>query len=454
MSEVKDPKIKLFGKTIELPENAAAATADDEACDPGSSQSRGTAIGDSSNQDPACSSDSTLEDSRFLSGDAEEHESIKTPSVPETRHEHLISKELKNSNTTRPTSTDSNTPSNSDASIKTLKPKEDQTESTSNNSSNENTLRKPGKILPCPRCNSMDTKFCYFNNYNVSQPRHFCKNCQRYWTAGGTMRNVPVGAGRRRNKNSSASQFRHLMLPEALQLPDGIHRQHPNGTILNFGPDSPMCESISAVLNISENGPRKPDEVGISVPQGKKENGDDCSSRSDEAGSKSRLSEPMPFCHPFSYPSPHWPYTWNPVQWGPVGNFSVPFYSTAPPYWGWNVPWVMPPAAPNSPTLGKHARGDDDDIIVGPKGDSTEEETVKESIPEKCLWVPKTLRIDDPGEAAKSSIWTTLGIKNDGVDGGLFKTFRNEMEGGEKARPFGSSNPAVLSRSLSFLESS
>jgi hypothetical protein len=46
----------------------------------------------------------------------------------------------------------------------------------------------------------METKFCYFNNYNVNQPRHFCKGCQRYWTAGGALRNVPVGAGRRKNK--------------------------------------------------------------------------------------------------------------------------------------------------------------------------------------------------------------------------------------------------------------
>ncbi|XP_064958186.1 dof zinc finger protein 5-like [Musa acuminata AAA Group] len=52
--------------------------------------------------------------------------------------------------------------------------------------------------LPCPRCKSKETKFCYFNNYNVNQPRHFCKACHRYWTAGGTLRNVPVGAGRRK----------------------------------------------------------------------------------------------------------------------------------------------------------------------------------------------------------------------------------------------------------------
>ncbi|CAN6337093.1 unnamed protein product [Urochloa humidicola] len=54
--------------------------------------------------------------------------------------------------------------------------------------------------LPCPRCRSQDTKFCYFNNYNVNQPRHFCRACHRYWTAGGAIRNVPVGSGRRKNR--------------------------------------------------------------------------------------------------------------------------------------------------------------------------------------------------------------------------------------------------------------
>ncbi|CAK9152530.1 unnamed protein product [Ilex paraguariensis] len=54
--------------------------------------------------------------------------------------------------------------------------------------------------LKCPRCDSSNTKFCYFNNYSLSQPRHFCKACKRYWTRGGTLRNVPVGGGCRKNK--------------------------------------------------------------------------------------------------------------------------------------------------------------------------------------------------------------------------------------------------------------
>jgi hypothetical protein len=41
-------------------------------------------------------------------------------------------------------------------------------------------------------------------NGSVNQPRHFCKGCQRYWTAGGTLRNVPVGSGRRKSKSAAA----------------------------------------------------------------------------------------------------------------------------------------------------------------------------------------------------------------------------------------------------------
>nr|XP_043613251.1 dof zinc finger protein DOF3.6-like isoform X2 [Erigeron canadensis] len=57
--------------------------------------------------------------------------------------------------------------------------------------------------MKCPRCESTNTKFCYFNNYSLSQPRHFCKTCRRYWTRGGALRSVPVGGGCRRNKKTS-----------------------------------------------------------------------------------------------------------------------------------------------------------------------------------------------------------------------------------------------------------
>lgn len=56
--------------------------------------------------------------------------------------------------------------------------------------------------LKCPRCDSSNTKFCYYNNYSLSQPRYFCKTCRRYWTNGGSLRNVPVGGGCRKNKRA------------------------------------------------------------------------------------------------------------------------------------------------------------------------------------------------------------------------------------------------------------
>ncbi|GAA0160836.1 hypothetical protein LIER_17298 [Lithospermum erythrorhizon] len=59
--------------------------------------------------------------------------------------------------------------------------------------------------LKCPRCDSPNTKFCYYNNYNLSQPRHYCKNCKRYWTKGGALRNIPIGGGSRKNSKRSST---------------------------------------------------------------------------------------------------------------------------------------------------------------------------------------------------------------------------------------------------------
>lgn len=309
------------------------------------------------------------------------------------------------------------------------------------------------------------------------------------------MRNVPVGAGRRKNKNST-SQFRHLNVPEGLQsprveLPNGMHQPmlSPNGTVITFNSDTPLCESMVSVLNIVDktvmrNGFQRPEEVG-------KENGDDHLSRSSTTAVSSKeevgKTGPIPNCHPFPsqipcFPGAPWPYPWHSVPFSPPnfpqGSFALPFFSTTPPpYWGcavpgpWNVPWIIPPtpsqshtppnSGSNSPTLGKHSR---DDLTLKPV--NTDETSEKERNPERCLWVPKTLRIDDPGEAAKSSIWATLGIKNEregdsmgGGGGGLFKAFQSQSKGDEKAQGPETStvlqaNPAALSRSLSFHESS
>ncbi|XP_027161395.1 dof zinc finger protein DOF4.6-like isoform X1 [Coffea eugenioides] len=84
------------------------------------------------------------------------------------------------------------------------------------------------QALNCPRCNSTNTKFCYYNNYSLTQPRYFCKTCRRYWTEGGTLRNVPVGGGSRKNKRSSSSTTSVSSLPPASssenkKLPDLSH---------------------------------------------------------------------------------------------------------------------------------------------------------------------------------------------------------------------------------------
>ncbi|KAI4386970.1 hypothetical protein MLD38_004842 [Melastoma candidum] len=77
--------------------------------------------------------------------------------------------------------------------------------------------------LTCPRCQSTNTKFCYFNNYNLSQPRHFCKSCKRYWTKGGSLRNIPVGGTTRKpNKKDSPAKKPGTIAPDRGQRkPDG-----------------------------------------------------------------------------------------------------------------------------------------------------------------------------------------------------------------------------------------
>ncbi|KAG6475632.1 dof zinc finger protein DOF1.6-like [Zingiber officinale] len=90
----------------------------------------------------------------------------------------------------------------------------------------------------CPRCESRDTKFCYYNNYNMSQPRHFCKSCRRYWTLGGTLRNVPIGgATRKRLRPTPASEFRPLPPPPSQQQP-------PSADTVATS-DLPACRSSS-----------------------------------------------------------------------------------------------------------------------------------------------------------------------------------------------------------------
>lgn len=229
------------------------------------------------------------------------------------------------------------------------------------------TLKKPDKILPCPRCTSMDTKFCYFNNYNVNQPRHFCKSCQRYWTAGGAMRNMPVGAGRRKNKNS---------IPTSDSLPENLQE--------NNGFDSNISK-VQSIPGPAVSWPYNPFNSTIPIPH---------------------LCPSTPI-----YPSTYWN--------------CIPF---------------LPPSASDT-ILGKHSR---DELLM--KSNDSDDDLKKQKNP---ILIPKTLRIDDLDEAAKSSIWVSLGIKNEN-----FKAFQ---EKGEKKHQVTTNspvhaNPAAFSRSLCFQE--
>ncbi|XP_017221059.1 cyclic dof factor 1 [Daucus carota subsp. sativus] len=326
--------------------------------------------------------------------------------------------------------------------------------------SDEKSLGKPDKLLPCPRCCSMDTKFCYYNNYNVSQPRHFCKKCQRYWTAGGTMRSVPVGSGRRKSKCSPASKYHQMIITEALQAArvasaNGIYQ--PNGSLLAFGSDSAQCENTSSApihKRKSENCVRNnsfeetddgnssgssstvlnPNEKVLCVRPKLKNN----------QQSPSQLS---------CFPVPPWASPWNTAEWRsatqqpafcPPG-FPTSFYPT-PSYWActapnpWNMPWLSPQCSSGELSNPEKLPLEDQDLRRG-------------------VLTPKTLRIHDPIEAAQSSIWSTLGIKNEHTkqanDASLHEASaakgvqRYHMT---KAAMVLQANPAALHRSYNFLE--
>ncbi|KAM7267079.1 hypothetical protein ACFE04_009245 [Oxalis oulophora] len=453
--EPKDPAIKLFGKTIPVADNNSYSISDYSGVESDDDD-------DVSNRDRTDSANSeSVENKEKLDKDPSEgmHEEESTNPESGTRNNTITSNEKESSSV-----------------------KEDGQCETSN--SQDKTLKKPDKIIPCPRCNSMETKFCYYNNYNVNQPRHFCKKCQRYWTAGGTMRNVPVGAGRRKNKNLS-SHYRHITVSEALQSDINHPSMNPNNSVLTFSSNAPLCESVASVLNIADkarpvNGFHKPDK--LIIPVSYRADVPTIGSSTTNSNSKDDVSvatakdSAIPTCQGFPphipyfpgapWPFPQWSSPMPPPVFCPPG-FMMPFYPAAP-YWScpvpgaWNMPLVPQLTSPNpsitsssplSPTLGKHSRDEN-------RGDKEEESQVERKS-EKSLWIPKTLRIDDPRDAAKSSIWTTLGISKDKPDsvcgGGHFKAFqprRDEKNHMAETSPVLHANPAALSRSLNFHESS
>ncbi|KAF8388853.1 hypothetical protein HHK36_025533 [Tetracentron sinense] len=103
--------------------------------------------------------------------------------------------------------------------------------------------------LRCPRCDSTNTKFCYYNNYNLSQPRHFCKNCRRYWTKGGALRNIPVGGGSRKNaKRLSNSKRSSSSSSSSSSAQNAVPKPEPTGI---YSPPLTTIDQDRRMLDIS-----------------------------------------------------------------------------------------------------------------------------------------------------------------------------------------------------------
>jgi len=350
-------------------------------------------------------------------------------------------------------------------------------------------LKRPDKVLPCPRCNSMDTKFCYFNNYNVNQPRHFCKNCQRYWTAGGAMRNVPVGAGRRKNKHAAAaaaaSHFLHRVRAAAAAAGDPLIKA--NATVLSFGghghghgalqdlaeQETHLKEKLLVVP--ARNAGNPPSSVGP-CSEGSNSTDDMAAHGGGIKDKPTTVDRPASMNNGATV----WPYGGcapSPAAYFPSG-IAIPIYPAAPGYWGcmippgpWSLPWPVqglssPTGAPSLSssgppdplTLGKHPReGDEGRSAVHGGGK---------------VWAPKTIRIDDADEVARSSIWSLIGIKGDKAkqDGADHHAAAGHKHGGtvfEQKReakkpamiaasspPLLHANPVALTRSVTFQEGS
>ncbi|QCD98121.1 dof zinc finger protein DOF3.5-like [Vigna unguiculata] len=109
----------------------------------------------------------------------------------------------------------------------------------------------------CPRCGSSNTKFCYYNNYSSTQPRYFCKGCRRYWTKGGSLRNVPIGGGCRKSRRGKYNKaLRQAHSPVGLS--DDLR---PSSSVVSDGPNIDLAQVYASFLNV------KPDEVQTVSPE-------------------------------------------------------------------------------------------------------------------------------------------------------------------------------------------
>ncbi|KAG2630411.1 dof zinc finger protein 3-like [Panicum virgatum] len=123
----------------------------------------------------------------------------------------------------------------------------------------------------CPRCASRDTKFCYFNNYNTAQPRHFCRACRRYWTLGGSLRNIPVGgATRKRPRPPRRPPITRAAAAVAAAAPGLLQGAGAGGLLasllLDLAPASPLLALGAAPPPVLQGRLIGSDDLGLGQP--------------------------------------------------------------------------------------------------------------------------------------------------------------------------------------------
>ncbi|XP_021773394.1 cyclic dof factor 1-like [Chenopodium quinoa] len=267
------------------------------------------------------------------------------------------------------------------------------------------------KPVSCPRCNSMETKFCYFNNSNINKSRHFCWSCQRYWTIGGAIKNLPIRSGQCKSKHASSR-------PLPLTTPsDKLAIEEPGKLSETFSiAYRERTRLVSSSCSLMRN--NKVQHTMQGPPE-------------------------TPYPSNFDWNDEALPVPWNSPTVGLIPGVCIPNFT-------------------NSSSLSNSAENSGCSGYTSPpcfRKHSRDLNSQDEEKNDKCL--TKTLRIViDPEEAARSSIRSTLGIKSGKADsirnGYMFRAFQFRPEENaeilEVERAL-EANPVALSRSQRYRES-
>ncbi|TVU48259.1 hypothetical protein EJB05_07888, partial [Eragrostis curvula] len=247
-----------------------------------------------------------------------------------------------------------------------------------------------------------------------------------------------------------------------------------NGTVLSFGSDMSSLDLTEQMKHLKEK----------LVPITRIKNRDDQSVGSCGGGGPAKAEDSKPtnqkekveadksanvLQHPCMNGVTMWPLSCAPPPACYAPGIAIPFYPAAAAYWGcmvpgaWNTPW--PPHSQSesatSPSSASPASTKSNCFTSGKRPRDGDEEG--NATGHGKVWVPKTIRIDDADEVARSSILSLIGINGDkvGKDGRGCKlaSVFEEKDDAKTATlinslPFLRGNPAAISRSLTFQEGS